>query len=243
MNFADLRLEVSNKDQNPSIKFKGFKSWFNKSLPDRNLFLVKAGTNFSNQSVTLPMSIARNENYKLVNYGKDYSYYTDAQTNESLVYVKDRDNNKICFTDFNNSLGNSTYYGNFSCVVDANGVKSTTSATAAKYANIQFVRDHSSGSHKVYFRTSTGTILSEVFQIPADTQEITNFAYNAATGLITFNYKIVINEFRNLDTEYHHDQQFDYSYRGANTTNKTLEIRGSVSANVYNSVIMRKGFE
>jgi hypothetical protein len=211
-------------------------------LPGRNLFLVKAGTNFSNQSVTLPMSIARNENYKLVNYGKDYSYYTDAQTNERLVYVTDKDNNKICFTSFNHFLDNNVYYGNFSCVVDANGVKSTTSATAAKYANIQFVRDHSS-NNKLYFRTSTGTILSEVIQIPADTQEITNFAYNAATGLITFNYKIVINEFRNLDSEYHYDNQMNYSYRGENTTNKTLEITGSVSANVYNSIIMRKGFE
>ena len=83
------------------------------------------------------------------------------------------------------------------------------------------------------FITSTGTDLSETFVAPGDTQEITNFAYNASTGVVTFDYKLNINEFRYFDT-------YSNGLNPANTTMHALEIKGSVSATVYNAAVMRR---
>jgi hypothetical protein len=91
-------------------------------------------------------------------------------------------------------------------------------------------------NHRKIFTTSTGTELSETFEVPGDIQEVTNFAYNAATGLVTFDYKINVNEFRGFDTYYDYNVDGDAS----NSTMHALEIKGSVSATVYNGAVMRK---
>jgi hypothetical protein len=98
------------------------------------------------------------------------------------------------------------------------------------------VRIISNENYSRILATSTGMDLSETFEVPGDTQEITNFAYNAATGVVTFDYKLNISQYRAFDSSYNNaiDSNAD------NTTMHALTITGSVSARVHNGVVMRK---
>jgi hypothetical protein len=228
-NNINLNLVVTNKDQaGATAKITGGYFEFSKPLADRNLFHLDAGTNFAAQTIVLPVSRANNATYKLVDNGWNLSYHYDSELRQSMYYVADTDGNKIYFgysEVYDATTGQ--YYYPFRYVVSSTGVKSTSSPV---WSSVRMI-DNERGTR--IFATATGTDLSETLQVPGDTQEITNFAYNASTGVVTFDYKLNISEFRGYDRSYNNVDP-------ANTSMHALEIKGSVSATVYNGAVMRK---
>jgi hypothetical protein len=230
-NDAFMNMKVTNKDQaGATAKFNNAHFSFTKVLASNNLFLVEAGPSFIAKAIVIPMSRTNNATYKLVNNGVNPQYYYEPVEEVSYLIVKDTDGNRIFFKNIymhDNALGK--YYNPFAYVINNNGVKSTASAL---WNNVRLYQDNNGNM----FGTSTGTNLSETINVPADTQEITNVVYNAANGLLTFDYKLNISEFREFDRAYER-------YEKGNSTMHPLEVKGSFSATVYNGVVMRKGFE
>lgn len=223
-------INVTNKDQaGASAKLTYSYLEFSKVLADKRLFYLSAVPNFVAKNVTLPMSRVNNQTYKLVSNGSDIEWYTDQTLQENFYVLKDTDGNSIYFsTRYEYDALTGDDFRRFSYIVSSTGVKSNTSTL---WGN---VRMYFNDGNNREFRTSTGTNLSEMIAVPADTQEITNFAYNATTGLVTFDYKLNISEFRSFDNSY-------LPYGSANnTTDHALEIKGSVSATVHNEMVMRR---
>lgn len=229
-NYINLDLTVMNKDQaGATAKITSAELEFTKVLADKNLFYLNAGPNFLPTNVIFPISRANNATYKLVNHGVDVKYKYESSTSESYYFTKDTDGNTIHFA------GSSVYdaitreyYYPFKHIMSSTGVKSTTSSV---WSNVRMVRTEGSS---MGFATSTGVDLYEIVAVPADTQEITNFAFNATTGVVTFDYKLNINALRGYDKYYYSNME------PANTTMNALEITGSVSATVHNGVVMRR---
>lgn len=227
-NSATIGLQVTNKDQaGATAKLNGAYFSFTKELPGKNIFFIGAGPSFVAKDVVLPISKVNNSKYKLVDYGVETDYYSD--NNQSYTIFKDTDGNRIYFANNYYSeyiSGNYTSYRTFSYIINNKGEKSTSSdiwSTVRLYDGNKF-------------RTSAGVNLFEIISVPADTQEITNFTYNSATGALAFDYKVIISEYRAFDPSYE-------NYSKGNTTMHPLEIKGSFSGNVYNGVVMRKSFE
>jgi hypothetical protein len=231
VNKVFMNVKVTNKDQpGATAKFNGAFFEFSKQLANRDLFLLKAGPSFVTKEITMPMSKTNNTTYKLVNQGIGIQFQYDQAAQMGYYMAKDTDGNSIFFENrYNYDPGLNMSYFPFSHIITGSGVKSTSSSL---WSNIRLYRNNGND----IFRTSTGTNLSETIGVPADTQEITNFAYNAATGLVSFDYKLTINEYRDLDKVYE-------IYQKGNTTMHPLEIKGSFSGTVYNGIVMRKGFE
>jgi hypothetical protein len=227
-NSATIGLQVTNKDQaGATAKLNGAFFTFTKELPSKNIFFIGAGPSFVAKDVIFPISKANNSKYKLVDYGIESDYYYD--NNQSYTIFKDTDGNRIYFANNYYSeyvSGNYTSYRPFSYIINNKGEKSTSSEL---WSTVRLYDGNK-------FRTSAGVNLFEIITVPADTQEITNFAYNSTTGILTFDYKLVISEYRAFDSSYE-------SYGKGNTTMHPLEIKGSFSGAVYNEAIMRKGFE
>lgn len=229
-NYINLDVVVTNKDQaGTTAKIRNAELEFTKALSDKNLFYINAGPNFLPTNVTFPISRANNATYKLVNHGIGVDYTEDSSTGESYYFVKDTDGNTIYFN------GSQTYdpvagdyYYAFRHIISSTGVKSTTSPV---WSNVRMIRGE---GNNMAFVTKAGADLFEIVEVPADTQEITNYAYNAATGVVTFNYKLSINALRGYDSYYYSNME------PANTTMNALEITGSVSATVHNGVVMRR---
>lgn len=229
-NYVRLNLTVTNRDQaGATAKINGGYLSFSKVLTDRNVFSLSAGTNFDAEAFTLPMSRANNATYKLVDNGRYYNYSYDEAAGQNYYTYKDTDGNTIHFSTWSTRdiVTGDSYYA-FSHIVNSTGVRSTTSSV---WSNVRVMFNENG---RRVFMTSAGANLSETLQVPGDTREITNFAYNAATGVITFDYKLNISEFRA------YDQNYNNGVSAANTTMHALEIKGSVSATVYNSTVMRK---
>jgi hypothetical protein len=231
----EMRLTVTNKDQaSATAKFTSAYTKFTKELPNRNLFAVEAGPSFIAREITLPMSRANNVNYKLVDNGLSLQYYNDQISGQAYYYVKDTDGNTIFFNNmWTYDATVSAYYVEFRHIMSNEGVKSTASA---KWGNMRIYDELGNNANTRIFRTSTGTNLSEKINVPADTQEITNLSYNSSSGQLTFDFKLVISEYRGFDRSYD-------GFNKKNTTMNPLEIKGSFSGMVYNSLVMRKGFE
>jgi hypothetical protein len=232
-NYLHIDLIVTNKDQtNATGRIDDAALRFSKVLADRNLFVIFAGPNFKPVNITFPISRANNATYKLVKNGLNQEYYRDDVTGESFRAVKDADGNTIFFSNsFVYDAATNSHYSIFKHIINSAGIKSTTSTL---WGNVRMV--HTERSFEI-FRTSAGTDLSETVSVPADTQEITNFAYNTITGLVTFDYKLNIHELREFDRNYYH------GIYPRNTTMNALEIRGSASVTVYNALVMRKSAE
>ncbi|MDO1447061.1 hypothetical protein Q0590_12405 [Rhodocytophaga aerolata] len=220
-NSASMGLQVTNKDQaGATAKLNGAYFYFQKELSGKKLFLISAEPRFTDRNMVLPMSKENNKNYKLVDYGLNFENYS-GENNERYVIYKDTDGNSIYFAEKYYFDGSTGWYNPFSYIISSDGVKSTSSEI---WNGVRWYEGNK-------FRSSTGVDLSETINVPADTQEITNFGYNPTTGLLSFDYKIIISELRSLDN----------SIR--NTTMHPLEIKGSFSGTVYNGVVMRKSFE
>jgi hypothetical protein len=63
------------------------------------------------------------------------------------------------------------------------------------------------------------------YEAPADEYQISNYTYNKATGMVSFEFKIKVGAF------------------SANKSYNPAEINGSVSANVFDGQVMREGAE
>ena len=225
----NLSIAVTNKDQaGATAKIERANMEFSKTLANRNYFYLSAGPNFMDRNISLPMSRANNATYKLVDHGFPQQYHNDLATNKSYYVVKDTDGNSIYFEDSHNyDAVRNVYFSPFAHVVNSSGEKSTTSTL---WGNVRMIRGENWIKN---FATTAGVNLFEMVAVPADTREITNFAYNPTTGVVTFDYKMNIHELRGYDTYYNNTSP-------SNTTMHSLEIKGSVSATVYNSTVMRK---
>ncbi len=224
-----MHIVVTNKDQaGATAVLERASMEFTKTLANRTNFYLNAGTNFKDGNITLPMSRTHNATYKLVEHGFQQQSYEDPATDKSYYVVKDTDGNSIYFENsYNYDAVRNVYFSPFAYVVNNSGVKSTTSTL---WGNVRMIRSENWIKN---FATTAGVNLFETVAVPADTREITNFAYNPTTGVVTFDYKINISELRAYDRNY-------YNASPANTTLHPLEIKGSVSATVYNSTVMRQ---
>jgi hypothetical protein len=233
--YMDMRVTVTNKDQaSASAKFTSAYSKFTKELANRNLFAVEAAPSFNAREITLPMSRANNVNYKLVDNGINLQYSNDQLSGQAYYNVKDTDGHTIFFSNmWTYDAVVQSYYVEFRHIVSNEGVKSTASE---KWGNIRIYEEIGNYTNTRSFRTSTGTNLSEKINVPSDTQEITNLSYNPSSGQLSFNFKLVISEYRGFDRYYD-------GVSKKNTTMNPLEIKGSFSGTVYNGTVMRKSFE
>jgi len=222
---SSLNIVVENKGKNnqkvyigktPNDPYTYYNNYLriNRVLPNNQLFLLSTTALFEAKKVLLPVSKANNATYKFENYGQNSDYISE--NNQTYLTYMIEDGSRIYFS----YSFNSEYQ--FAFLVDKTGARSTTSEV---YGNLKLVYKNvdNYGTYAIY---NGNTDISEIILVPADTQEITNFQYNAATGLVTFDYKMAIQQFR-LN----------------NTTRNSLEITGSVSAKVYDSTVMRVGNE
>jgi hypothetical protein len=228
-----MNLLIENKGlANQSIKFVNTSSYsgegyynyrepfelgFQKLLPDKKLFKLSAEAVLIPVEVTLPISRANNITYKLVNYGIDHLKVDNNSSGDAHLIFSDETGNLIYFKDYN-----LTDEYEFAYLINSNGQKINTSTVFGDLV----VVDNFSGSQRYTFYTKQGVDLSETIDVPADTYEITNFSHDTSAGVVTFDYKINIQQFR-----------------VENTTRNPLEITGSVRADVYNEMVMRKSAE
>ncbi len=210
-NAVKFTLLVENKDQaTQSFKMTDFQLNFAKIFADRSRFVFSAETGFQPQWIALPMSVNNNTTYQLTDYGLNPEYYVESV--EKAYYV------------FNTKNGNSVYFdavgnrevepGMFAYVVNKEGVKSLISQT---YENLIY-------SNQV-FTTTDNVNLADEFEAPADEYQVSSYAYDKATGQVTFDFKVKVGAFSK-----------NMSYNPA-------EISGSVSANVFDGQVMRESVE
>jgi hypothetical protein len=219
---SHITLLVENKGQStqkvnigvhvPAQDFNGFFIYWEKMIANNNLFVFRTNALFKPFSTLVPVSAAHNATYKFVNGGRDFSHPTNNAFASLYYYSATEDGSKVYF----GQTASSTY--SFEYIEDKNGVKSTTSTL---YGDLVYKYDFAKGAYKLYKGT---TDLSEILVTPADTQEVTNYAYDPATGLMTFDYKVNIQ-----------------ALRAQNTTKHAIEVTGSVSAKVYDARVMRIG--
>ena len=223
--YVNLNLLVENKGQaNQAVRLGSlerysdlFRISFQKQLPNNQLFTFRASALFEPTNIVFPVSREKNAVYKFVDYGREPLRYQD-DVSKKIYYAFDlEDGGKVHFGE--EIINFNTEY-KFAYVVSNAGVKSTTSTT---YGNLRYDYDNNLRT-SVFFVATTS--LHEVVAVPADTYAITNFAHNATTGLVTFDYKLTIEALRSNNSSLH-----------------PVEITGSVSATVYNSSVMRRSGE
>ncbi|CAA9234419.1 MAG: hypothetical protein AVDCRST_MAG56-1090 [uncultured Cytophagales bacterium] len=218
---SHITLLVENKGQSTQkvnigvptrdVDYNGFFVYWQTMVANNKLFQLRTNALFEQTSTLLPVSAIRNAAYKFVNNGTEFK-----QVNNAILgmgyYSALTDGSKVYFE----YTGSSTYA--FAYVEDAKGVLSDTSTL---YGDLIYKYDSAKGAYKLYLGT---TDLSETVITPADTQEITNYAYDPVTGALSFDYKVNIQ-----------------ALRTQNTTKHAIEVTGSVSAKVYDARVMRIG--
>ncbi len=241
--YAGMYIKIENKGAaNQAINFNWFELYFNKILANRNQFGLKVEANFSSENVYFPISPANNAKYKLMNYGRftqnengdfDMTYnggYNDEATGKHYNFFTDEDGNRIFFGEIPGAYGLHKY----EYYITPAGAKVTPSPiwyNVRFNPRVNFPYLTESGIEHAFFTTSSpdntpSAGLSQLIDVPPDTQSITNFNYNPATGELTFDYVIAIEH-----------------YRSSNTSQHPVEIKGSVKASMYNSIAYRRSFE
>lgn len=161
-----------------------------KEIAPTTLFMLNARPLFEEINYTSPVSFAlNNEVYKFVlnQDGKLYDFIFDQPTS-TYQYVFKTIDGKIIFYEvtYENYDEEQDYqYGNLIKVLNADG----TSASLAPYNQLRISRKNNG---TIIFRDMSGVDLSEDIEVPADTYEITNYARNTETGIVTFNITYTI---------------------------------------------------
>jgi hypothetical protein len=217
-NDAAIQLLIENKGQTSQhISIADFKVDFVKLLTDQDLFVFQTYANFNpDEETVLPISRSNNIAYGLADYGRSSRYIYDNAAAHSYIEFIGTNGNKIYFEP---QEENDEFY-KFAFTINAAGEKTTH---ADLYQNLLVKANY---LDEFTFYDNSYQDLSETIVVPADAQEISNFEYDAATGMVTFDYKVVVHEFRNENTSRHQ-----------------VEISGSVRANVYNNILMREAAE
>ncbi len=218
---AYLKVIVNNKGAaNQEVKFNSFYLTFTKQLAanTRSLFYFNASAEFAPSQVVLPVSRANNAAYKLVGCARPNSNTYSDRTISGKRY-----------TVFETTEGSEVFFGplatggkQFEYLLKADGTKVTSDAA---WNGVTYKYDSTAGDY--IFISAGGTKLHEVVEVPADLQTISNYAYNAATGDLTFDYTLNIEAFR-----------------AANTTFNAVEVTGSVKATgLYDGMVSRRRVE
>jgi hypothetical protein len=194
------------------IDYNGFFLFFEKMLSGNTMFYLRTNALFAQSSIFRRVSSTNNATYKFADYGNNF---ISASLADADYYVTTEDGSKVYFDYI---VGSNTY--KFVYIIDNKGVKSVTSAI---YGDLVYKYDSQQSKYKLY---KASTDLSEMVSVPADTQEVTNFNYDPASGQISFEYKINIQ-----------------ALRSQNTTKHAIEIIGTVNAKIYDSKIMRMSQE
>ncbi len=217
---AALHVLVDNKGAaNQAVKIGGFSLSFIKTVTENtlNMFYFQTEARFGTSQVLLPISRANNATYKLLGHGRRVN-------NTYLVeYINGKE-----YYSFRTTEGSLVYFARitggyqFEYLINAAGTKVTdnTAWNGVKYMYDSTAQDN-------VFVTATGTKLHETVDVPADTQTISNYNYNAVTGELTFDYTVKIEQFRE-----------------ENTSLNPVEINGSVKATgLYDGIVGRRSFE
>lgn len=232
--YISLQFKVLNKGtSSESLVLNGSPSQYStvayfsfiKELSPTSLFSVTAYSGIQSLTFRRIIGNVENEQYKFAEdeAGRiQTNYFYDESTGLSYYYLFTEDGKKIYYEDNNRRVHPNFgyYYGAFYKIVSADGSESTTSSL---YSNLHF----SYGANGTTLRdASTGEELLEVIYVPEDEYELTNYSYDAATGMMSFSFTITIGG----DGRY-------------NTTKHPLTITGSFSSGgkIYSSITGRNG--
>jgi hypothetical protein len=210
-NAIKLTLLVEDKDKaTQSFKLNDFELSFAKILADRSRFVFSAETDFQPGWIELPMSVNNNSTYQLTDYGLEPEYYIESAEKAYNVFTT-KSGSRLYF----DAIGNSEEEpGTFAYLTDKEGVESSTSQT---YGNLIYADQ--------VFTTTEHVNLSDQFEAPADVFQISDYAYNSATGIVSFSFKVNVGPF------------------SRNTSYNPAEITGRVSAQVFDGQLMREAAE
>jgi hypothetical protein len=220
-NAVQLTLIVEDKDKNnQALKLKDFGLHFTKVLADRSQFIFATETEFQPHWVFLPMSVNNNKTYQLCDYGLNPEVYVESQEKLYNIFTT-KDGSRLFFEAIKNENYSEPVEYVFSYMINKEGVKSNTSNTYGK-----LIYTYADGLPQQIFITDDNTMLADPFyEAPADEYQISNYTYNKATGMVSFEFKIKVGAF------------------SANKSYNPAEINGSVSANVFDGQVMREGAE
>jgi hypothetical protein len=220
-NAVQLTLIVENKDKNNQVlKLKNFGLNFTKVLADRSQFIFATETQFQPHWVFLPMSVNNNKTYQLSDYGLNPEVYVQSQEKFYNIFTT-KDGSRLFFEATNNENDPDMVDYVFAYMINKEGVQSSTSNM---YNKLKYT--YKEGLPQQIFITNDNTMLADPFyEAPADEYQISNYAYNNATGIVSFEFKIKVGAF------------------SANKSYNPAEINGSVSANVFDGQVMREGAE
>ena len=195
---------------NQTITLKNFYIEYEKILPNRSLFSLRAPEQFlPAKTVALAISDSHTNAYPFLYNGRVVDQHYDQVKLERYVVFFDKDYNRIYFKA--QSQVSSKY--SFAFLIRPDGQKSTVSDL---YSTLTY-----NSNAPADFSKADGTDLSVgSVPVPADTYTITNFNYNS-DGIVTFDYQASISQYNN-------------------STYNSLEITGSVRATAYDGKAMRR---
>jgi hypothetical protein len=166
------------------------------------------------------MSVNNNKTYQLCDYGLNPEVYVESQEKLYNIFTT-KDGSRLFFEAIKNENYSEPVEYVFSYMINKEGVKSNTSNTYGK-----LIYTYADGLPQQIFITDDNTMLADPFyEAPADEYQISNYTYNKATGMVSFDFKVKVGAF------------------SANKSYNPAEINGSVLANVFDGQVMREGAE
>lgn len=201
-----------------SERFEPLDLWFEIAGEQENntAVAVTADANFKDQTFKFPID-PENTTYDLVFFTGSYSYYNDDVIS---YYFNSYQHEGTNYSSVKNEAGDLILFnrawngGEFALVIRVDGSIETT---GTKYDNLVLKEDEN-WNH--YLTESGTTDLSALVEVPADEIIVNNFAYNAETGDLSFEYVAKVGGFGRRNSSKH-----------------PIEITGSVKAEgVYDSI-------
>ncbi|MBW3544170.1 MAG: collagen-like protein, partial [Bacteroidetes bacterium] len=222
-----MNLKIHNRGtSDQQIEVTGFDVNYLKELANNQAFAVRTYASFTDLNILYPVSPS-NTAYDFDFYISQYSgsvyndhTFRDDATDTYYRGFKNTSGDMVYFEDPSYDNNTNSYWGDFAFVIKADGTKVTSST---KYNGMRLTQDNN--WHYMMY-DAQGRNLSESVHVPADTYSITNFNYDTATGLLTFDYTMSI-----------------AGIARTNTTKNPISISGSVEVNVYDTIIYKANGE
>lgn len=212
-------LSVFNRDNNPSANLDYLYINYAELINDNEMNTFSVSTTQNLEEVEYRM--ARNdETYGFINGAVHYEHQYNASTGNAYFIFEIEDGSKVKFENpyMNYNPTDSYYFGTFVSHIDTNG-NEITSGTI--YDDLEL---RSSPFESFY---KDGTQLGELVTVLPDELSVTNFIYNQADGIVSFDFDVAINGGRRSNFR--------------NSTRNDMTLSGSVEMEVYHQVNTRKG--
>lgn len=220
LDYINFDLNVYNRDNNPTAMLYNFSMNYTEVISESEITTFRVNSIKSQEEVDYRM--ARNdETYGFINGAvKVEKYEYDASTGIHYQYFELEDGSKVKFqdpyTNYNSTDG--YYYGSFVMQIETDGTEITSGTI---YDDLELRNSPFNSFYK------DGIQLGELVTVLPDELSVTNFVYNEADGIVSFDFEATI--FGGRWSSF------------TNTTRNDMNISGSVEMEVYHQVNTRKG--